>query len=298
MVGKNILEHTEVSQFEFFTPSSKELNLQNYEAIYSYIRKYQPELIIHAAGLVGGIQANIQRPVDFLVQNTDIGRNIIMASKNAGVKQMLNLASSCIYPRNGENPLKEEQILTGELEPTNEGYAIAKIFAARLCEYISRENPDFAYKTIIPSNLYGRFDKFDPINSHMIPAVIRKIYTATIEGHEEVIIWGDGESRREFLYAADLADFIFYAIKHFDSMPQYLNVGLGHDYSINEYYRAVAEELKYKGSFTHDLSKPTGMRQKLINDVRLRDFGWSHKTSLSEGIRKTVEYYKNIIGND
>lgn len=298
MVGKNILEHPKTNQFEFLTPSSSELNLLDYDAVSKYIQSNKPDLIIHAAGLVGGIQANISNPVLFLVTNLDVGKNIIMAAKNNGVKKLINLASSCMYPRNAQNPLAEELILNGELEPTNEGYALAKIVATRLCEYIHKEDNSFEYKTIIPSNLYGRFDKFSPEHSHMVPAVIKKIHEAVAENKTELEIWGDGKARREFMYAGDLADFVFYAIANFEKMPQNINVGLGSDYTINEYYQTIAKVVGYKGRFTHDLSKPTGMKQKLIDDSKLKEFGWKHQTSLEEGLKKTYEFFKTTVLHD
>lgn len=293
MVGKNILECSKALNHQFLTPSSKELNLLDYNSAYDYIKKNQPDFIIHAAGKVGGIQANIAEPVSFLVDNIDMGRNIIMAAKKNGVSNFLNLGSSCMYPRDAINPLSEELILKGELEPTNEGYAIAKIMSTRLCEYIMKEDTDKNYKTVIPSNLYGKHDKFGAKNSHMIPAVIRKIIDAKELGNKKIDIWGDGFARREFMYAEDLADFIFYAIDNFKLMPQNINVGLGKDYSINEYYREIANVIGFQGQFIHDLSKPIGMKQKLIDDNKLKKFGWRYKTNLKEGIKKTVEFYKN-----
>lgn len=298
MVGSNILEHPSAKTYMFLTPSSKELDLTDYDAVDSYLKLQQPDLVIHAAGLVGGIQANMAHPVSFLVHNLDLGRNIIMASRNNHVKQLINLASSCMYPREAQNPLGEELVLKGELEPTNEGYAIAKIVATRLCEYINREDPTFQYKTVIPSNLYGRFDKFSPEHSHMVPAVIKKIHEAKNSNQPQLDIWGDGEARREFMYAGDLADFIFYAIAHFNKLPQNINVGLGHDYTINEYYQAIAAVIGYKGSFVHDLSKPIGMKQKLIDDSKLKAFGWQHQTSLEEGLKRTYEFYKTTVLHD
>jgi len=295
MVGKNILEHNSAHNYDFLTPSSKELNLLNYQDVKNYIAFNQPDFIIHAAGKVGGIQANIKEPVSFLIDNIDMGRNIIMAAKSNNIKNLLNLSSSCMYPRNAENPLSESLILKGELEPTNEGYAIAKIMSTRLCEYIVKEDDSKNYKTVIPCNLYGKYDKFDPQNSHMIPAVISKIYQAKLSGSSEINIWGDGKSRREFMYTEDLADFIFYAITNFDKMPQNINVGLGHDYSINDYYIEIAAVLGYKGKFSHDLTKPTGMKQKLIDDTKLKEFGWKSKTTLTEGLIKTINYYKSKI---
>ena len=203
-----------------------------------------------------------------------------------------------MYPRNAQNPLSEDLILKGELEPTNEGYAIAKIMTTRLCEYINREDDSFNYKTIIPCNLYGRHDKYESIHSHMIPAVIKKIHDAKIKNIGEIDIWGDGKARREFMYAGDLAGFIIYAITNFSKMPQNINVGLGHDFTINEYYQIIADIIGYEGKFIHDLTKPIGMKQKLIDVTKLNEFGWQYKTSLVAGIEKTYEYYKKMTAND
>jgi GDP-L-fucose synthase len=292
MVGRNIIEHKDISKFDLLVPNRKELNLLNYSDVEKYIKKSAPDFIIHAAGKVGGIQDNIAHPVSFLIENLDMGRNVIMAAKINNVKNLINLSSSCMYPREAKNPLSEDMILKGELEPTNEGYAIAKIMSTRLCEYINKEDNSFNYKTIIPCNLYGRFDKFEPNHSHMIPAVIKKIDDAKMKGLNEIDIWGDGKARREFMYAGDLADFILYSISNFSRMPQNINIGLGHDYTINEYYKIIAEVIGYNGKFNHDLTKPIGMKQKLIDDTQLRNFGWKYKTSLFDGIEKTFEYYK------
>ena len=291
MVGKNILEHPKASEHTFLTPLRQDLNLEDKEAVNAYVKTHQPDLIIHAAGLVGGIQANMAQPVNFLVKNLDIGRNVIMAGQQNRVKQVLNLSSSCMYPRLAQNPLQEELILKGELEPTNEGYALAKIVSTRLCEYINSEDDFFQYKTIIPCNLYGRHDTFSPQHSHMIPAVIKKIHDAKITNDASVGIWGTGEARREFMFAEDLADFVFYALEHFSDLPQNTNVVLGKDWTINEYYQTVAKVIGYTGEFIHDTSKPTGMMQKLIDDTKLKAFGWQAQTSLEEGIQKTIEWF-------
>ena len=295
MVGSNIREHSESHKYTIFAPSSKEVDLTNYEQVNSYIAEVQPDIIIHSAGLVGGIQANIKNPVGFLVKNLQMGLNVILAAQQNNVKKLLNLASSCMYPRDMEIGLTEDMILKGELEPTNEGYALAKVVATRLCEYMNREDEKWQYKTAIPCNLYGKYDKFDPKHSHMVPAVIRKIYEAKENNIDEVEIWGDGLSRREFMYAGDLADFVYYALAHFDKMPQNLNVGLGADYTINEYYQVIAKVIGYEGTFTHDLSKPMGMKKKMIDNTQLTAFGWQPKTSLEEGIKQTLEYFKNTI---
>lgn len=293
MVGKNILAIAPNHPHDFLTPNSSELNLLDVMSVRQYVEFHQPDMIIHAAGIVGGIQANMAKPVKFLVENMQMGLNILTAANDAGVTKFLNLSSSCMYPRDALNPLPEDLILKGELEPTNEGYALAKVTSTRLCKYICQENPERLYKTIIPCNLYGRFDKFDPNYSHMIPAVIRKIDEAKKNQQPEIDIWGDGKARREFMYAEDLAEFIFYALDKFAEMPQNLNVGLGTDYTINEYYQAVADVVGYTGVFKHDLSKPVGMRQKLIDDTKLKEFGWGYKTSLKVGIEKTYAYYIN-----
>ncbi|WP_170000221.1 GDP-L-fucose synthase [Campylobacter sp. RM9328] len=291
MVGRNIVEFEKSKKHVLLTPSSKDLNLLDRKLVDNYIKETKPDIVIHCAGRVGGIQANLANPVAFLAENTQIGLNIIMGSYENGVKKFINMSSSCMYPKNAINPLKEELILKGELEPTNEGYAIAKITSTRLCEYINRENKEFQYKTIIPCNLYGRYDKFNPKDSHMLPAVIKKIYEAKVNNQNTVEIWGDGKARREFMYVEDLADFTYFALENYEKMPQNINVGLGHDYTINEYYKAIAEVIGYKGNFTHDLSKPVGMKQKLIDDAELKNFGWRYKTSLKDGIQKTYEYY-------
>lgn len=295
MVGRNIVEYADTKNYTLLTPTRSQMNLLNPDSVRNYLEKNRPDIVVHCAGIVGGIQANIANPVKFLVDNIQMGINIITLSKEAGVRKLINMSSSCMYPREAKNPLSEELILKGELEPTNEGYAIAKITSTRLCEYISRENSDYHYKTVIPCNLYGKYDKFDPEKSHMIPSVIKKLHDAKTNGHKEVMIWGDGEARREFMYAEDLADFIFYALDNFERMPQNLNVGLGHDYTINEYYKITADVIGYKGTFKHDLSKPVGMRQKLIDDTKLREFGWSYKTTLKDGIKKTYEYFLNEV---
>ena len=291
MVGRNILEHPKTEEHEIIAPARKDLDLLDRPSILNSLVNFKPEFVIHCAGRVGGIQANMANPVAFLRDNTDIGLNVIEASLKAGVTNFINLGSSCMYPRKAENPLREDEILKGELEPTNEGYALAKIVAAKFCEYIAKENDSKNYKTIIPCNLYGRHDHFDPNTSHLIPSVIRKLHDAKMDGRGVIDIWGDGSARREFMYAEDLADFIFFAIDNFERMPQNLNLGLGHDYSINEYYTAIASVIGYSGQFENDLSKPVGMRQKIVDITELKQFGWSHKTSLVNGIRQAYEFY-------
>lgn len=292
MVGKNILEYSEAKNHEIFAPSSRELDLLDRDTVRRHLEDFEPDIVLHAAGRVGGIQANIANPVDFLTKNIDMGLNVISAAASVGVTNLLNFGSSCMYPRAAENPLREDFLLKGELEPTNEGYALAKIVSAKLCEYIVSEDPRKNYKTIIPCNLYGRYDKYDPRHSHLIPAVIRKLDDAKTEGKKVVDIWGDGMARREFMYAGDLADFIFFAIDKFKEMPQNLNVGLGRDHSVNEFYDVIASVVGFDGAFEHDLSKPVGMKQKLVDIKLLTDFGWHPKIQLIDGISQAYDFYK------
>ncbi|MBL6988889.1 MAG: GDP-L-fucose synthase [Bacteriovoracaceae bacterium] len=291
MVGKNLTEHQEISKHQLLTPSHRELDLCDYQAVNNFITNNSPDLIIHCAGIVGGIQANIKNPTKFLVQNLDMGRNVVMAAKENGIKQLINLGSSCMYPRGIETAISEQMVLKGELEPTNEGYAIAKVAVAKLCEYISKEDPSNQYKTLIPCNLYGKYDKFDPDHSHMIPAVIRKIHLAKQNGDKQVTIWGDGKARREFMYVEDLANFIGFAIGKLEQLPPLLNVGLGKDYTINEYYQAIAEVIGYSGEFVHDLEAPVGMKRKMVDTTKLSQFGWQHTYTLKEGLKKTYQYF-------
>lgn len=300
MVGQNLLEHQSAAGFDFLTPSSQELDLLNRNSVADYLHQMKPDMVIHAAGRVGGIQANMADPVGFLVENSLMGIHVINEAHRAGIRYCINLASSCMYPRQAPNPLNEEMILTGELEPTNEGYALAKITATRLCQYISQMDLSKSYTTLIPCNLYGRHDKFDPLNSHMIPAVIRKIHEAREADVPNVEIWGDGEARREFMYASDLADCVFTVIEKMvngRALPPLMNVGIDTDYSINEYYRAVADVLGYEGEFVHDLERPVGMRQKLIDSSRIRANGWKATTSLHEGIRRTYDYFLKDVNH-
>ena len=291
MVGKSLLEHAGMKNHEIYAPLRGELDLFNSAAVKEYVSRIKPDMIIHTAGKVGGIQANMREPVNFLLENLDMGRNIVWAARKSGVKRLINLASSCVYPRNAPNPLREEYILTGELEPTNEGYALAKVTVARLCQYISSQDPDYQYKTLLPCNLYGRWDKFDPVHSHLIPAILHKLHLAVRNDLNEVEIWGDGMARREFMCTADLADCLVEAIERFDSLPLVMNVGLGHDYTINEFYEKAAEVVGYKGSFVHDLSKPVGMKQKVVDTEKLSRWGWQSKTSLHDGLVDTYKFY-------
>ncbi|MEL7114763.1 MAG: GDP-L-fucose synthase [Pseudomonadota bacterium] len=291
MVGRNVLEHPRAADWTILAPSSTELDLTDAAATDAYLARRTPDLVVHSAGYVGGIQANMAHPVAFLERNTAMGRNILMAAHRAGVKRVINLASTCIYPRAAPNPLSEDMILTGPLEPTNEGYALAKIMALRLCQYINREDPSARYKTLIPCNLYGRFDKFDPSHSHLLAAIIHKMHRAKTEGHAEVEIWGDGTARREFMLASDLADAVLRAAEEIEDIPEVMNIGLGRDHSINDYYQAVADVIGWQGTFTHDLTKPVGMMRKLSDSARQKAWGWAPETALPDGIARAYAFY-------
>ena len=295
MVGRNIRDHPASESWEILAPSSRQLDLMQASVVEDYIAEKKPDLIVHCAGKVGGIHANMSDPVEFLDRNVTIGRNVIMGAHNVGVKKLINLASTCIYPREASNPLNEDSILTGALEPTNEGYAIAKILALRFCQYIRRENPELQFKTLIPCNLYGRYDKFDPENSHLVPAIIRKVHEAKLSGQQAVEIWGDGKARREFMYAGDFANALVQAINSLETLPDLMNIGVGIDYSINDYYKAVARVIGWQGTFEHDISKPVGMAQKLSDTSRQTEWGWQPATSLDDGIAKTYEYFMETL---
>lgn len=290
LVGKNILSNKAFNNFDLICPSRKELDLLSYYETFEYIKNTEPDFIVHAAGTVGGIQANINNPLKFFEENTLMGFNLINSAYKNGVKMFLNLGSSCMYPKNAPNPLEEESLLKGTLEPTNEGYALAKITIAKYCSYIAKEKK-LNYKTVIPCNLYGPFDNFNLDSAHMIPAVIRKIHEAKTKDIDCVEIWGDGTAKREFMSAYDFSDFISFALEHFDEMPELMNVGIGQDYSINEYYQFIAEEIKFSGSFINNLSKPKGMDQKIVDIKKLSKFGWKSKISIKEGIKETYAYF-------
>ena len=294
LVGHNVISNESICKNTLLTPRSKELNLLDSTAVRNYVSKNKPDMIIHCAGKVGGIQANMNDLYGFFTDNAIMGINIVKTAKDCGVKKFINLSSSCTYPRDYINPLKEEYTLKAELEPTNEGYALAKLSILKMCEYISKEYPGYQYKTLIPCNLYGKWDKFTEQNSHMIPSVIKKLYLAKCDNQKNVEIWGDGNARREFMYAGDLADCIAFVIENFDKVPVLMNVGLGYDYTINEYYETIKKIVGYTGNFTHDLSKPVGMKQKLLDVSREKELGWNPKTSLEDGIRETYRYFLEV----
>jgi GDP-L-fucose synthase len=291
MVGRNLRESS-LNKHTLIAPGRDELDLLDRPQVEAFLRATHPDLIVHCAGRVGGVHANMLNPHLFLSENFTMGHNLVMSAQICGIPNLLNLASSCIYPRDMPRPIREEDLLSAPLEPTNEGYALAKISVLRLCDYITGLNTGFAYKTLIPCNLYGRWDSFDEGKSHMIPAVINKIHDAIAKGLGTVEIWGDGKARREFLYSGDLAAYIATAIDNFEHLPQRMNVGLGYDYSILEYYEAISDVLGFKGKFVFDLSKPVGMNQKLLDITLQESLGFESPTDLRSGIEQTYEFFK------
>ena len=297
MVSKNILENKNSLDHEFITSSTGDLNLIDRNSVRDRLKKEMPDMVIHTAGVVSGIHANIANPVKYMTDNTYMGLNVIMEAYSLGIPNLLNFGSSCMYPRNIGKGLTEEHILKGELEPTNEGYALSKIMTTRLCEYIMRETKDIYYKTIIPCNIYGRHDNFDPNFSHLVPAVIRKLDEAVDARIDKVDIWGDGKSRREFVSAKEVANFIFWIIDNMEKLPQNINFGLGFDYTILEYYQEIAKVVGFQGEFTFDLSKPSGMKQKLCDIQKLNELGWKSTVTLNEGLQETYDFYIKDIKN-
>ncbi len=273
-----------------------EVDLTNRSAVKAAITEINPQLVIHAAAKVGGIQANINQPVEFLTTNLEIDSNVILSSLSVGVSKFIYVGSSCMYPRDHRQPLVESDILRGELEPTNEGYALAKIVGAKLCEYASKSEC-VSYRTIIPSNLYGPQDNFDPTTSHLLASVIRKVHEAKVSGSDSIDVWGSGEARREFTFIDDLANWLSSAVSKMELLPQYLNLGFGRDYSVNDYYRAAMQVIEYEAELRHDYSRPEGMKRKLMDSSLARKVaGWGPQTDIDKGIEMTYKWYLQELG--
>ena len=269
--------------------SRQELDLTDAGAVDRFFRETKPEFVFLAAAKVGGILANVTLPVDFLDINIRIAVNVLGAAHRNGVRKLLNLGSSCIYPRLAPQPLREESLLTGPLEPTNEAYAIAKIAAIKLCDaYRSQHGAD--YISAMPCNLYGPNDSFDLQTSHVLPALMRKCHEARRAGDDEVVVWGSGQPRREFLHVDDVADAACFLMDNV-SQPGFLNVGSGTDVSIRELAGVVAETVGYRGRFTYDAGKPDGTPRKVMDVSKLAALGWRARVPLEAGIRSTYEWY-------
>jgi GDP-L-fucose synthase len=271
------------------TRTRSELDLTDKQAVYAFYEKMHPEYVIVSAARVGGIRANMTYPAEFLYENLEIQNNLIWWAHLSGVTKLLFLGSSCIYPRECPQPMKEEYLMTGKLEPTNEGYAIAKIAGMRLCEYISKEYSK-NFISCMPTNIYWPWDHFDVERGHVIPAMIARMHTAKLAGDTAFGVWGTWSARREFLYVDDLAEVVIYLLQIYTG-TDFLNIGTGEDVSIKELTLHLMDIMDYHPEIVFDTSKPDGMPRKLLDVTHLTEVGWKYRTSLLEWLRNTYEYY-------
>ena len=290
MLGSHIKSALKSLNLRALTPSRSELDLMDSKKTFEYFKKNKIDTIIHCAARVGGIAANIEFPADFIEDNLQVDTSLISNARKLKIPNLIYFGSSCMYPKNIDKPIKENSILSGPLEPTNEGYALAKITATRYIQAVSVQDK-LNWRVLIPSNLYGPNDNFDSNNGHLIPAVISKIYKAKLKNEKIIEIWGDGKSRREFTYVGDVASFISENLNSIESWPILMNIGIGQDYTIDEYYKIIAQELNYYGSFVYDLGKPSGIQRKLMDSSVARKFGWSPKVGIVEGVHISVGWF-------
>ena len=290
MVGSAICRRLADDPVRIITRSRQEVDLEDAVAVRELFEQERPEAVVFAAARVGGIHANNSYPVEFLNENLNAQLATINAAYHTGVKRFLFLGSTCIYPRLAEQPIKEDQLLTSPLEPTNEAYALAKICGLKLCEYYRRQY-GVLFHSAMPTNLYGPGDNYHPDHSHVLPALIRRFHEAKVNESPEVEIWGTGSPRREFLYVDDLADALVHLLQ-IDDPPDWVNVGMGEDLSILELAKLVASVVGYQGEITTDPSKPDGTPRKLTDISLLKSTGWAPKTTLAEGLEKT---YSNFL---
>jgi GDP-L-fucose synthase len=290
LVGSAVVRHLEQkSGVELLTRSRNELDLRDRTAVEHFLKESKPEAVVIAAAKVGGIQANNQYPVEFLLENLEIQNSLIAGSFLAGVQKVLFLGSSCIYPRLAPQPISEDSLLTGPLEKTNEPYALAKIAGIELCQsYVRQYGANFI--SAMPTNIYGPNDNFDLQNSHVLAALLRKAHEARISGQPTMVVWGTGTPRREFLHSDDLADAIEFLLEHYDS-PEIVNVGCGQDVTIRELAELVCDVVGFAGTLEFDKTKPDGTPRKLLDVTRLTKLGWAAKISLREGIKSTYEWF-------
>lgn len=292
MVGSAIVRKLRSEGFDnLLLRTSKEMDLRRQDAVEAFFREEKPDYVFLAAARVGGILANNTYRAEFLYDNLMIQSNIIEAAYRNGVKKLLFLGSSCIYPKMAPQPLKEEYLLTGLLEPTNEPYAIAKIAGIKMCDAY-RAQYGCSFISVMPTNLYGPNDNYDLLQSHVLPALIRKFHEARREGAREVSIWGSGKPRREFLHVDDLADACFFLMQSFDE-EGLVNIGTGEDIAILDLALLVREITGFAGTIRHDLSRPDGTPQKLLDVSKLHALGWKHRIPLDEGIRSV---YASLAG--
>lgn len=275
--------------------SSKELDLRNQSAVFDYFENEKPEYVILTAAKAGNIMENIKAPAEFLYDNLAIQNNVIEAAHRHGVNKLLFFASCSIYPKNSPQPFKEEYLLDGKLEASDEGYALAKIAGLKLCEMYNRQYGT-NYICVMPSNVYGIGDNFEPEKSHVLPALIRRFHEAKLNGANQVEVWGTGKARREFIFVDDLADACFYLFTEY-SGNDFFNIGIGDDYSIKEIVEIIAEVVNYEGEIVFDISKPDGVLKKLMDASKINEAGWRAKTSLREGIERTYKYFLDEVVN-
>lgn len=289
MAGSAIVRRLARENCQVITATRSELDLLRQTDVNGWMADMKIDAVFHAAATVGGILANSMRPADFLYENLLIATNVIHAAKSSGVKKLLFLGSSCIYPRLAPQPMREEDLLTGPLEPTNEWYAIAKIAGIKLCQALRRQyGCDFV--SVMPTNLYGPGDRYDPREGHVVAALIMKIHAAKVADSPTVELWGSGTPRREFLYSEDLADACVFVMRNY-SDEGFLNVGTGRDMTILELAQTIARIAGWRGEFTFDRSKPDGMPRKVMNVSRLSALGWSAPTDLETGMREAYRWY-------
>lgn len=292
MVGSAIVRQLDKLGFNnLILKSSKELDLRNQKDVDEFFHQESPEYVFLAAAKVGGILANSQYPATFLHDNLVIQSNVINSSHKYGVKKLLFLGSSCIYPKYAEQPITEEQLLSGYLEPTNQPYAIAKITGIEYCNTYRRQYGD-DFISIMPTNLYGMNDNFDINGSHVLPALIRRFHEAKENNLSEVVVWGSGNPKREFLYVDDLAEASIHMMQNY-SDEGHVNIGTGQDVTIRELAEMISEVVGFQGDIVFDRSKPDGTPRKLLDVTKASSLGWSYKTSLLDGINKTYQWYLN-----
>ena len=291
LVGSALVRRLEKGGYtDLLLAGREELDLADGSAVRAWLGRHRPEVILFAAAQVGGILANSRYPADFITENLVIELNVIRSAHAMGVRRLLFLGSSCIYPRAAPQPMKEEHILTGPLEPTNESYAVAKIAGIKLCQAFNQQYGT-RYISIIPTNLYGSEDNFDLETSHVVPALLRKFHEAKAEGREEVVVWGSGRPRREFLHVDDLAD-ASVVLMEADVVPwEIVNVGCGDDIAIAELAQLIGDVVGYKGRVVQDSSLPDGMPQKLLDVSRMKQLGWQPRISLRAGLEQTYRDY-------
>jgi GDP-L-fucose synthase len=290
MLGRAVISSLGIANYEVLSPSRSEMDLEDISETINFIKFHKPEVIVHCAAFVGGISANISNPIDFLQKNIKLDQGIFFAATELKVPKLLYMGSSCMYPKEREKPMTESEILSGSLEPTNEGYALAKIVGWKNVQLIAES---LTWRTLILSNLYGPNDHFESNRSHLLAAIIDKVHYARRENHLEIEMWGSGEAKREFTFVSDVADYIAEIIPNLERVPVTLNIGAGIDYSVREYYQMVCEVMEYKGKIVPNLKKPEGMKRKLMDVSAAKKYGWVPKTDIKNGIKRTVDWYLN-----